>query len=314
MRSALAVALVDPASTGPELVTQLAGSVAQLNARVGAAPFVRLQLGLFPIVEACRALLRGSVPEPTRRELLATAATAYTLAARLAFETHDDPSAAYLYRDAVSVAGELPDLWRRASIRTSQTMVTLYATGDIAAAQAMAEDAVRDARRGSSVLIRARAHALQAETAARAGHRRNAFTALHVASHDLDCDTTDDPAQAAFGTGRLHGFEGVCHLYAGDADEAEHQLADAIGTLGSPRDAIQRGIVLTDLALARIRLEHPDAATELLHECVDLTASTRARAPEREYPRSESVRPGSPSALGAPNPSSPNSTTTYTPH
>jgi hypothetical protein len=51
-------------------------------------------------------------------------------------------------------------------VRTSQAMVTLYATGDLARATAIGDQAVRDARRGSSPRIRTRALAVQAELAA----------------------------------------------------------------------------------------------------------------------------------------------------
>jgi hypothetical protein len=42
---------------------------------------------------------------------------------------------------------------------------------------------------------------------------------------------------------------------------------------------VQRGIVSTDLALARLRLGDPMACAEILHEVIDLTASTGGRVP-----------------------------------
>jgi hypothetical protein len=40
---------------------------------------------------------------------------------------------------------------------------------------------------------------------------------------------------------------------------------------------VQRGIVSTDLALARLRLGDPAACVDLLHEAVDITATTGGR-------------------------------------
>jgi transcriptional regulator with XRE-family HTH domain len=277
--ASLMSALTDPSRTEPELVVQLGATVADLNARVGAVPFVRLQLGLVPLIEACRTLLTGPVSDALRDQLLKVSSTAYTLAARLAFETYDDPSSTGFYTEALNAADRLPDPWHRAVVRTSQTMVTLYSTGDLRKAQRIAAEAVRDARQGSSALLRARAYALQAEMNARADDTRRAFTALHVAWHEVDRASADDPAPGGFDAGRLHGFEGLCHLYAGDPAKAESQFADSASTLQRPRDAVQRGIVLTDRAMARIRLDAPKAAAKLLHECVNLTASTRGRVP-----------------------------------
>jgi hypothetical protein len=95
----------------------------------------------------------------------------------------------------------------------------------------------------------------------------------------MDHATDKDTARGAFDAGRLHGFEGLCHLYAGDPAKAERQFADAVGTLKRPRDAVQRGIVRTDQAKACILLDAPEAATKLLHECIDLSAGTRGRVP-----------------------------------
>jgi transcriptional regulator with XRE-family HTH domain len=273
----LVKALADPRSADDRLAARLATAVADLNSRVGAVPFVRLQIGLAPIAEACRGLLAGEVPQEARRQFLVVATTAYTLAARLAFESYDDASSADYYAQALSAAGRLPDLRHRAAVRTSHAMVTLYATGDLPKAQAIADEAVHDARRGSSARIRSRALALRAEMTARAANTHRAFAALHDAWHEIDHTSDKDTAPGAFDAGRLHGFEGVCQLYAGDSAKAEGQFADSAATLTRPRDAVQRGIVRTDQAKARILLAAPEAATALLHECIDLSAGTRGR-------------------------------------
>lgn len=273
----LARALADPGSADDGLATRLATAVADLNRRVGVVPFVRLQIGLVPIAEACRRLLTGGVPEEVRRQFLVVATTAYTLAARLAFESHDDASSAHYYTEALAAAGRLRDSWYRAAVRTSQAMVTLYATGNLLEAQAIADAAVSDARKGHSARIRSRALALQAEMTARAANTHRAFAALHNAWHELDHTSDSDAAPDAFDAGRLQGFEGVCQLYAGDPAKAERQFADSAATLTRSRDVVQRGIVRTDQAKARILLAAPEAATALLHECIDLSTRTRGR-------------------------------------
>ncbi|MFG2005150.1 hypothetical protein ACGFNU_38995 [Spirillospora sp. NPDC048911] len=169
-------------------------------------------------------------------------------------------------------------------------MVVFYATGDVARARRIADTAVQDARRGPSVLMRARAHALQAEMAARSTptQRRHAQAALHLAWHDLDGDLDGDPMPAAFSTGMLRGFEGVCGIYLGQAQSAEQQLAKSAHTLTQPRERVQRAIVLADRALARLRTGDEGAAEESadqLHACVDLTAATRGRVPAQRLRR-----------------------------
>jgi hypothetical protein len=279
LTAALTAALADPRRADDELAARIAAAATDLNGRVGAVPFVRLQLGLIPIIEACRTLLAGPVPSHLRNRLLSTFSTACTLAARLAFETYDESSSTGFYVQALTAAERLPDPWHRAIVRTSQAMVTLYSTGDLGKARQTAAEAVRDARQGRSALVRARAYALHAEMSARADETRRAFAALHTAWHEVDHADADDPAPESFDAGRLDGFEGVCHLHAGDPDKAERRFAHSARTLQRPRDAVQRGIVLTDRAMARVRLGAPEAATKLLHECVDLTASTRGRVP-----------------------------------
>jgi hypothetical protein len=111
---------------------------------------------------------------------------------------------------------------------------------------------------------------------------RHAQAALHLAWHDLDADTTDDPMAGVFSRGRLRGFEGVCAIFLGQAESAERQLAAASQTLTHSRHNVQRAIVLTDRALARLHTNQAgaaEAAAEQLHECVDLTAATRGRVP-----------------------------------
>lgn len=125
--------------------------------------------------------------------------------------------------------------------------------------------------------MRARAHALQAEVAARSGQERQAQAALGLAWYDIEADHTEDPAPASFSPGHLRGFEGVCELYVGDPCAAHDRFARSAEVLSAPREQVQRAIVTTDQALARIRLGEPRAAADLLHKCVAAAATTGGR-------------------------------------
>ncbi|WP_083998914.1 hypothetical protein [Actinomadura kijaniata] len=281
LQNDLTEALADPTRVDLPVLEGLAHANNAVNAQIGSVPFVRLHLAQAAIVDSCRHLLQGTQPDIVRTRLRDVASRSYALAARIAFETRDDAAALRLHSDAVATADPAAPS-QRALIRTSQTMVVYYSTGDITRARRIADAAAQDARRGPSALMRARAHALQAEMAARAARQRHAQAALHLAWHDLEGDIGGDPMPGAFSAGRLRGFEGVCGIFLGAAEAAEQQLTQAAGTLTRTRESVQRSIVLADRALARLHTQGAGAAetsAEQLHECVDLVAATRARVP-----------------------------------
>ncbi|MEV5412049.1 hypothetical protein AB0K60_24825 [Thermopolyspora sp. NPDC052614] len=278
LRQSLSRALTAPATVSDEVVAQLADFVADLDAQIGGLPFARLQVALAPAVEACRLLLESNPAGPVGTQLSRTAANAFMIAARIAFEVRDFDISARMYRQAINAAGQLPS-WERAAIRTSQALVTLYSTRSVPAARQIVDIAVRDARRSDSRVMRARAHALLAEMAARANQEKQAFTALHRAWADVDRHAGADPAAGRFGPGYLEGFEGLCNLHLGRGREAESQLTRSLAALAHPRQAVQRAVITADLALARLRNGAPEAAALLLHDCVDLAAATQARVP-----------------------------------
>ncbi|WP_232784468.1 hypothetical protein [Carbonactinospora thermoautotrophica] len=277
LQADLAGALVDPDRVGEDCLVQLGHAVTTLAGQVGQVPFARLQVGLAPLVESCHRLRAGAQPAPVRQQLAAVAADAFALAARVAFELRDDQAAVALYGQATKAAGELPDPWTVAAVLTSRAMVTYYATADLQAARRLADAAARHAAAGSSVLMRARAAALQAEMAARAGADRRALPALKLAWHHADADTNGDPASGRFSEDRLGGFEGVVRLHLGHVNSAQTHLERCRDALTRPRDRVQRAIVTADLALARLRGGDPQTAAQDLHECISLTAATRGR-------------------------------------
>lgn len=279
MHAGLAQALKDPSRTEEQVLVGLSAVVSDVNAQVGTLPFVRLQLLLAPVLEACRRLLSGPVPDPLLPGLREVAVSAGTLAGRLAFETRDDAASRALYADATAHAAALADPWRRAGVHMSHALVTLYSRDGLGGARRLADHAVSAACSGSSVRVRARAHALQAEIAAREGLRRQARTALGLARYDVEADARADPSPRSFSLAHLRGFEGVCELYAGDAADAHDRLDRSAAALTAPREQVQRAIVRIDQALARIRLGEPRAAADLLHGSVGLAAPAGARVP-----------------------------------
>ncbi|WP_186832021.1 hypothetical protein [Streptomyces sp. ISID311] len=281
VRTTLATALAHPRQADEALLDVLRTGVSDVNREVGSLPFVRLQLLLAPVVESCRRLLLADdVPASLLPGLRTVTAQAYTLAGRLAFETRDDAASHSLYTAATEAAGKLGTPWRRAMVHMSHALVTLYSTPGLEGAGRLVDAAVRDARAGDSIVVRARAHALQAEVTARAGGRqaaRQARAALCLAWYDLDGDHSGDPATSSFTAAHLRGFEGVTSLYVGDPAAAHDEFARSAAALTRPRDQVQRVIVMSDQALARLRLGDPRSAAALLHECVDAASATGGR-------------------------------------
>jgi hypothetical protein len=118
---------------------------------------------------------------------------------------------------------------------------------------------------------------LQAEIAARRGAEKHARAALSLARYDLAGDRGGDPASSSFSHAHLRGFEGVAELYVGDPAQAHDYFARSAEALRAPRERVQRAIVATDQALARIRLDEPQAAAHLLHGCIDAAPTTGCR-------------------------------------
>jgi hypothetical protein len=263
-------ALRDPRRLDVDLIDGLDRAVSDVDRQVGSVPFVRLQLLLAPIAEVCLRL-RGSAPLQERMSMVR--AKSCVLAGRIAFEVCDDAAARRWYDRAVEAAGGVADTTRRAAVRTSYAMTTLHSSG-AGAARRIVDAAVSDARAGTDLRVLARAHALQAEIAARSGCGRDAVAALRLASLAVD---GADPAGRGFDDDRLRGFEGVCELHVGSAQRAHDHLERSLATLTAQRDRVQRGIAGADLAIARLRGGDAHGATTLLHECVQTTAATGGR-------------------------------------
>ncbi|MEI5034194.1 hypothetical protein RB201_20120 [Streptomyces sp. S1A(2023)] len=125
LQAGLSAALTDPGQTTEETVAGLDAVVADINAQVGAVPMVRLQLLLTPVIEACRRLQTGALPDPLLDHVRAVTVGACSLAGRLAFENRDDQASRALYATAATQAEQLGETWRQASVHMSHALVTL---------------------------------------------------------------------------------------------------------------------------------------------------------------------------------------------
>ncbi|OKI00426.1 hypothetical protein A6A06_24025 [Streptomyces sp. CB02923] len=274
----ITAALTDPGRADTGLLDDLHAALDHANRHVGSLPFVRIQLLLSPVVQTCQRLLARTFPPPLLPGLHTIATRTFTLAGRIAFETHDDAASRALYTSATEAADPLPS-WHRAVVHMSHALVTLYSTPGTDAARLLVEAAIRDARTGDSPVVRGRAHALHSEIAARSGNRRQALTALSLARYDVGGGPEDTPSNPEFSSVHLRGFEGLCDLHTGDAAAADAHFAAAAAALTNPRDRLQRAIITTDQALARIRSGDPAAGTALLHTCADEVSATGGRVP-----------------------------------
>lgn len=237
-------------------------------------PFARLHAALTPIVQMLRRLLTGRQPAVVRVELCSLAARCFTLAARVSFELHDERAAGALYGAALAAASELDDGARESATLTSASMVTLYGTGNVDRALALADRALRRGLQGSSTGVRARAFALKAELHTSKGDEREGLRALDSAGRLV---VASGRRRASFDQARLDGFSGRCHLQLGRWGQAAAELERSALALSEPRDAVQRSIILADLSLAYIRAGDPPAGCHVLGQCVDIAGKTRGR-------------------------------------
>ncbi len=247
-----------------------------ISGRVGKVPFVRSQLALAPFLTALRDIGRADNAQPDVHML---ANRAFAMAGRLAFELHDDQQARTYYAAALDYASRLPDSWLTASTCTSLAMITMHRGDELAATEKIANRAVQAALAGSSITIRARALAVQAEVAARRALVRPAGTALNLAQSYAAQASADDPAGNGFDAAKLSGFVGLFHLLSGQGNEAVEHLRHAASGVTETNDAVQRSIILADLAYGHVVQEQPEpeASVAVLHECAELVGRTRGR-------------------------------------
>jgi transcriptional regulator with XRE-family HTH domain len=278
LQGRLGAVLDDPNRLDRDTLQGLARVVVALQQQSGGAvPFIRIKRALWPILEVFSRLLQGSQPAAIRQELCVVAARCFSLAARLSFELHDYPNASALYDEALVVADELHDSWVGASTLASRSMVTLYGTGNLNKAIAVATQATEQSLAGSSYSVRARAFAVRAEMAARAGDRLASLRTLHLSRAHQALNHEGDPTEGSFSQARLRGFEGICHVRLGLVSDGEQELQQAATDLDETRDSVQKSIIMADLALARLRNGDPEAASETLRQSIDLVATTRGR-------------------------------------
>lgn len=269
MSSMLATVLDRPERVDEQLAADLQSAVASVGAQIDNLPFVRLQLMLTPIVEACRQLLALPLPEPIQSSVRRAITSAYTLAGRLAFELRDETASSAWYAAATHEAGLLAEPWRRANVHLAHAMVALHSADGHSRARVLTDAAVRDANRGQNTTVRAWSYAWQSAMAARSGEQRVAQGALGLAALGVDRAQGDGASPLKFEPWRLRAFEGVCELFVGEVASADAYLGQALQS----RHLLlaERAILISDQALARLHLGDPRAAAELLHECIDMS-------------------------------------------
>jgi len=132
---------------------------------------------------------------------------------------------------------------------------------------------------GSSMAARARAFAVQAEVAARRALVRPAGAALDLAQSYAAQATIDDSGGKGFDAARLAGFVGLCQLLTGQGAEAVEILRRAADGVTEASDAVQRSIILADLASGYVvkTPPEPEASVATLRKCAELVGRTRGR-------------------------------------
>lgn len=264
-----------PSRLDADATRELGRTLVSIQQAEGSLPFARLQTALIPLVELIKQFLTSDIPTAIRRELSWVAAKAFTFAGRVAFELYDDDSADALYDLALAAADDLPET-EAAAILTSRSMVTLHATGDVDAAAGMTRQAVDLAMRTGDLTLRARALAVQSEVRIRRDDVKSGLRALDLAGRHLD-KRSDEPDQNGFNHARLQGFEALAEIKLGRFDAAVRDLTEAAESLPGARNAVQRSIVLADLARAHVRAGRPEAGCDALMQSIDLVTETRGR-------------------------------------
>lgn len=277
LQARLAAALDNPDRLDAQILDGLEASVANLRWQTApAAPFMRLRLAVAPALEVLERLRQASPSSLLRERLCEVTARSLAFAGRLSFELHDDEAAAALFSAALGAADEVRDGRTKAATLTSWSMVTLHSRRGIAGAEGRAHQAVSAALRGGSEAVRARAFAVEAEVHAGKGDARRTVNALRCAERHLARQSRQEGPDT-FDHHGLEGFRGVCYLRLGRWQEAARHLQTAIDGSASPRDAVQRSIVLADRSIAHLLGGDLDTGCRALGDAIDLAAETRGR-------------------------------------
>jgi tetratricopeptide (TPR) repeat protein len=265
-----------PSQLDAHAIRELGHTLVSIQKAEGFLPFARLQTALIPLVELIKQFLTDDVPSAVRQKLYTVAAKVFAFAGRVAFELYDYDSANAFYDLALAAADELPETEATAAILTSRSMVTLHATADVDSAAGMTRQAVDLAMRTGNLALRARALAVQSEVSIRSDDINSGLRALNLAGRHLD-KRSDESDQNGFNHARLQGFKALAEIKLGRFDAAVGDLTDAAEALPGARNAVQRSILLADLALAHVRSGQPEAGCGALTQAIDLVTETRSR-------------------------------------
>ncbi len=215
-------------------------------------------------------------PGRVRQELAVAEALSATLTGRLAWNVsgqRDHKTAARYYQQAISAARTVKQGWVEAFPQMFRGTLAIFGRDDLDRGLGLLEGAVALAGDGSSHVVAGWASAFTGEAYALRGRERESRRAMEHAALHLTTATADDPLWGLFSVEQLGGFTGVNYLHLGDPKRAQPVLEATARSLGVGKPK-HRSVVLSDLAIALIGQDHPEHATAVLNEAIDLVERT----------------------------------------
>jgi len=269
----LAWALREPPTLDPHGLEHLEAEIVSYRQQYTMVPSGRL-LGRTLVRLNDVAQLLGQAPKAEiLPRLYLVAGQAAGLAGWLSFDLHDHGSAKRYYRVALDAARRLEDHWVEAYVLGNMSFLAMF-NGNVREALDILETARGLAGDGSSLVVRSWIAAVLAESQSLAGNERACLAMLDEAENYARQAPIDDPAADLFDTARLDGYRGACLLRFSRADEAHPVLERARGAL-RPELKRQQSNVLTDDALALLRLGALDESCKLALRSVEVVAALR---------------------------------------
>jgi hypothetical protein len=211
-------------------------------------------------------------PGRVRQELHVVEALSATLTGRVAWNVsgqRDHKTATHYYEQAIGAAGNVKEGWVEAFPRMFQGTLAMFGRKDLDSGVGLVEKAAALAGDGSSHVLAGWASAFAGEGYALRGRERQSRLAIERATLHMTKATADDPFWELFGVEQLGGFIGVNYLHLGDPKRAQPVLEATAAGLGGAK-LNHKSVVLSDLAIALIGQDHPEHATAVLHDAIDL--------------------------------------------
>lgn len=210
----------------------------------------------------------------TRRHLWSMEAESAILMGQLVWDASQrrDHTTTLAYLDAAILAArQAQDAAAEAHALLRKSFVALYGTRLPDHGLALGEQTVKISRHISDVLTgQALLHI--AEARAMRGEQQECEAALHAADTYLARVKPTDTAIGLYSPTQFNRLAGSCYLRLDRPDRAEALLTPIIDAVRAKKSA---GIVLGNLALARIRQNRLEEAIAALHQAMDIAETTR---------------------------------------